>query len=179
MVDSGGTGSGLVVRRAVRVVAGDPLPVAPPVESITVHVHEQPEHHARRHRRPALRGDVPARRGRPTDGRAFKEVWSGIGDSIVIVGGDGLYNCHIHTDDIGAAIEAALDAGRPREIRVTDLSEQVIEERWVREATAVDTDEDAAGRRPRPRWSRSSWATGSGGSFARSGSARSSRAVSR
>jgi uncharacterized protein len=44
---------------------------------------------------------------------AFREVWSGIGDSIVIVGGDGLYNCHIHTDEIGAAIEAALDAGRP------------------------------------------------------------------
>src|ERR1035438_9567250 len=76
----------------------------------------------------------------------FREVWSGIGDSIVIVGGDGLYNCHIHTDDIGGALEAALDAGRPREIRVTDLSEQVIEERWVREGSAVQFDEapDAA-----------------------------------
>ena len=76
----------------------------------------------------------------------FREVWSGIGDSIVIVGGDGLYNCHIHTDDIGGALEAALDAGRPREIRVTDLSEQVIEERWVREGSAVQIDEapDAA-----------------------------------
>jgi dihydroxyacetone kinase-like predicted kinase len=51
----------------------------------------------------------------------------------VVVGGDGLWNCHIHTDDIGAAIEAALDAGRPRDIRVTDLIEQVEEERWVRE----------------------------------------------
>jgi DAK2 domain fusion protein YloV len=65
---------------------------------------------------------------------AFREVWAGIGDSIVVVGGDGLWNCHIHTDDIGAAIEAALDAGRPRQIRVTDLLEQVEEERWVREA---------------------------------------------
>lgn len=65
---------------------------------------------------------------------AFKEVWAGIGDSIVVVGGDGLWNCHIHTDDIGAAVEAALDAGRPRSIRVTDLMEQVEEERWVREA---------------------------------------------
>ena len=45
---------------------------------------------------------------------AFKSVWAGIGDSIVVVGGDGLWNCHIHTDDIGAAIEAALDVGRPR-----------------------------------------------------------------
>src|SRR5262249_47801813 len=66
---------------------------------------------------------------------AFKDVWAGIGDSIVVVGGDGIWNCHIHTDDIGGAIEAALDAGRPRQIRVTDLLEQVEEERWVRDAT--------------------------------------------
>jgi uncharacterized protein len=63
----------------------------------------------------------------------FKEVWAGIGDSIVVVGGDGLWNCHIHTDDIGAAIEAGVDAGKPQRIRVTDLAEQVEEERWVRE----------------------------------------------
>jgi len=65
---------------------------------------------------------------------AFKDVWAGIGDSIVVVGGDGLWNCHIHTDDIGAAVEAALDCGRPRNIRVSDLLEQVEEERWVRDA---------------------------------------------
>jgi dihydroxyacetone kinase-like predicted kinase len=63
----------------------------------------------------------------------FKEVWAGIGDSIVVVGGDGTWNCHIHTDDIGAAVEAALDCGRPRNIRITDLAEQIEEERWVRE----------------------------------------------
>src|SRR4051812_48334805 len=28
---------------------------------------------------------------------AFKDVWAGIGDSIVVVGGDGIWNCHIHT----------------------------------------------------------------------------------
>jgi DAK2 domain fusion protein YloV len=66
---------------------------------------------------------------------AFRAAWSSFGDSIVVVGGDGLYNCHIHTDDIGAAIEAGLDVGRPRSIRVSDLWEQVEEERWVREAT--------------------------------------------
>ncbi len=65
---------------------------------------------------------------------AFKEVWSGIGDSIVVVGGDGVWNCHVHTNDIGAAVEAAIDIGRPHQIRVTDLAEQVQEERWVRDA---------------------------------------------
>ncbi|MDZ7675938.1 MAG: DAK2 domain-containing protein [Acidimicrobiales bacterium] len=67
----------------------------------------------------------------------FREVWAGIGDSIVIVGGDGIYNCHIHTDEIGASIEAAIEIGRPREIRITDLLDElheVEEERWVREA---------------------------------------------
>jgi uncharacterized protein len=68
---------------------------------------------------------------------SFKEVWAGLGDSIVVVGGHGLWNCHIHTDDIGAAIEASLDAGRPRTIRVTDLLEQVEEERWVREGAGT------------------------------------------
>jgi hypothetical protein len=72
----------------------------------------------------------------------FKNVWAGIGDSIVVVGGDGLWNCHIHTDDIGAAVEAALDAGRPRSIRVTDLLEQVEEERWVREAEVPEDEPD-------------------------------------
>ncbi len=67
----------------------------------------------------------------------FKEVWAGIGDSIVVVGGEGVWNCHIHTDDIGAAIEAGVDAGRPQRIRVTDLGEQVEEERWVRESVGA------------------------------------------
>ena len=68
----------------------------------------------------------------------FKDVWAGIGDSIVVVGGDGLWNCHIHTNDVGAAIEAALDMeGRPSRIRVTDLEEQVEEERWVRESVGA------------------------------------------
>nr|MDQ3643708.1 DAK2 domain-containing protein [Actinomycetota bacterium] len=70
---------------------------------------------------------------------AFKEAWSEVGDSIVVAGGDGLWNCHIHTDDIGAAIEAALERGRPRDIRVTDLKEQVEEERCIREATSGET----------------------------------------
>ena len=67
----------------------------------------------------------------------FKKVWAGLGDSIVVVGGDGLWNCHIHTDDIGPAIEAGIEVGRPHQIRVTDLAEEVMEERWVREATAA------------------------------------------
>ena len=53
----------------------------------------------------------------------FRSTWAGVGDSIAVVGGGGTYNCHIHTDDIGAAIEAGVVAGRPTDIRVTDLTE--------------------------------------------------------
>ncbi len=67
----------------------------------------------------------------------FKDMWATLGDSIVVVGGDGLWNCHIHTDDIGPAVEAGIDVGKPRGIRVTDLLDEFAEleeERWVREA---------------------------------------------
>ncbi|GAC1379303.1 MAG: DAK2 domain-containing protein [Marmoricola sp.] len=47
-----------------------------------------------------------------------------LGDSVVVVGGDGLWNVHVHTDDVGAAVEAGLDVGRPRRIRVTHFAEQ-------------------------------------------------------
>ncbi len=68
---------------------------------------------------------------------SFRDAWSAIGDSIVVVGGDGVWNCHIHTNDVGGAVEAGIDAGRPHKIRVTDLVEQVEEERWVREADVL------------------------------------------
>ncbi|MGH2686093.1 MAG: DAK2 domain-containing protein [Actinomycetota bacterium] len=48
-----------------------------------------------------------------------------IGDSLVVVGGGGLYNVHVHTDDPGGAVEVALAGGRPRNIRITSLDVQV------------------------------------------------------
>jgi DAK2 domain fusion protein YloV len=44
-----------------------------------------------------------------------------LGDSLVVVGGEGLWNVHVHTDDPGPAIEAGVRAGRPHRIRVTYL----------------------------------------------------------
>ena len=48
-----------------------------------------------------------------------------LGDSLVVVGGDGLWNVHVHVDDVGAAVEAGIAAGRPHRIRVTHFAEQV------------------------------------------------------
>jgi hypothetical protein len=71
------------------------------------------------------------------------EAWAGIGDSIVIVGGDGTWKCHIHTDDIGAALEAGVEAGRPRRIKVTDLLEQAAAEDFHRAAFVFEPLPDA------------------------------------
>lgn len=42
-----------------------------------------------------------------------------LGDSLVVVGGDGLWNVHVHVDDAGAAVEAGIEAGRPHRVRIT------------------------------------------------------------
>jgi DAK2 domain fusion protein YloV len=64
----------------------------------------------------------------------------GLGDSLVVVGADGLWNVHVHTDDVGAAVEVGIDAGRPRRIRVTHFAEQIgraRERRTARRGRAV------------------------------------------
>ncbi|GAA2472432.1 DAK2 domain-containing protein [Winogradskya humida] len=52
-----------------------------------------------------------------------------LGDSLVVVGaGEGdppTWNVHVHVDDIGAALEAGVVAGRPHRITVTRLADQL------------------------------------------------------
>ncbi|NHC13524.1 DAK2 domain-containing protein [Motilibacter deserti] len=50
---------------------------------------------------------------------ALRERLDGVGESLVVVGGEGLWSVHVHTDDAGAAVEAGIRAGRPHQIRVT------------------------------------------------------------
>jgi DAK2 domain fusion protein YloV len=138
VVDAGGTGFLLLLDVLLNVIDGRPVPEpdAEPVGATVAVGHGaggEGEHSIG-----DLRYEVMYFLEAPDETiPSFKDVWAGIGDSIVVVGGDGIWNCHIHTDDIGAAVEAALDAGRPRNIRVTDLMEQVEEERWVREGVAA------------------------------------------
>ena len=135
VVDSGGTGLLLWFDALCHVVSGDPLPEAPMDDEINASapplVVTDPPGIALRYEVMFLLEAAEEKMG------AFRQAWDSVGDSIVIVGESGLYNCHIHSNDVGRAIEAAIDAGRPRQIRVTDLTEQVAEERWVREANAL------------------------------------------
>ncbi|MFD1826430.1 MULTISPECIES: DAK2 domain-containing protein [Mumia] len=54
---------------------------------------------------------------------ALRQRLDDLGDSLVVVGGDRLWNVHVHVDDVGAAIEAGIDAGRPYRISVTHFAE--------------------------------------------------------
>ena len=56
---------------------------------------------------------------------ALRAALGALGDSLVVVGGDGLWNVHVHVDDVGAAIEAGIEAGRPYRVVVTHFAEQV------------------------------------------------------
>ncbi|GAA3124029.1 DAK2 domain-containing protein [Planomonospora alba] len=53
---------------------------------------------------------------------ALRGELAGLGDCLVVVGGEGLWNVHVHVADAGAAIEAGLRAGRPYRIRVAYLA---------------------------------------------------------
>lgn len=46
-----------------------------------------------------------------------------LGDSLVVVGGDGLWNVHVHTDHVAAAIEAGIQVGRPHQLAVTRFAD--------------------------------------------------------
>ncbi len=151
VVDAGGAGFCLLLDALLHVVAGDPLPERPPVPAWMLDAVGDVNLDALADAAHAATGedkDISDLRyevmflleADDTLIPAFKDVWSGVGDSIVVVGGDGLWNCHIHADDIGEAIEAALDAGRPRRIKITDLLDQVEEERWVREAATTTSE---------------------------------------
>ncbi|WP_279580770.1 DAK2 domain-containing protein [Fodinicola feengrottensis] len=87
--------------------------------------------------------DEPAPAGRPvapayevqylldTDAPAvevLRRQLAALGDSLAVVRADaerGTWNVHVHVDDVGAAIEAGVEAGRPHRISVTRFADQL------------------------------------------------------
>lgn len=142
VVDAGGRGVSVILDAAETVLTGRrPIPVTAPLGS---HVIPVP------HVGPAadeLSADGPAYEVMylldTDDDRAprLRERLGELGDSVVVVGRDGLWNVHVHTDDVGAAIEAGLEAGRPHRIRVTHFAEQIAAN------VAAETPAPLAGRR--------------------------------
>jgi DAK2 domain fusion protein YloV len=62
------------------------------------------------------------------EGRRVAELRAALdrlGDSVVVVGGNGLWQVHVHVDDVGAAVEAGFAAGRPHRVRIISFAQQV------------------------------------------------------
>ncbi|HVN13674.1 MAG TPA: DAK2 domain-containing protein [Kineosporiaceae bacterium] len=75
---------------------------------------------------------------------ALRAALAPLGDSLVVVGGGGLWHVHVHVDDPGAAVEAGIEAGRPRRVRVSHFAEQIVR-RSARRPTGVGLVACAAG----------------------------------
>ncbi|CAB4691771.1 MAG: DAK2 domain-containing protein [Actinobacteria bacterium] len=146
VVDAGGAGFLLLLDAALNVVAGDPIPEPEVITGLSLAQFERVAH--RGHDDVSdLRYEVMYFLDLVDDLiEDFKQGWAAIGGSIVVVGGDGIWNCHVHTNDVGAAVEVALDlGGRPRGIRVTDLFDEVGEEHAAREARMYGGEPPAIG----------------------------------
>ena len=124
VVDAGGRGISVILDAAETVLTGRrptpvtsplgtrhiPVPAPTPAGDLTEHGPAYEVMYlldAEDHRVPALRDELAP-----------------LGDSLVVVGGEGLFNVHVHVDDVGAAVEAGIRAGRPHRIRVTHFAEQ-------------------------------------------------------
>ncbi|WP_193612301.1 DAK2 domain-containing protein [Nocardioides lijunqiniae] len=134
VVDAGGRGLSVILDAAETALTGRrPVPVTSPLGRHAIpipHAGAVPEHD--------LSPDGPAYEVMylldATEAAipALRTTLDGLGDSLVVVGGDGLWNVHVHVDDVGAAIEAGIEAGRPHRVRVTHFAEQVAEARHGR-----------------------------------------------
>ena len=133
VVDAGGSGFLLMMDSLLHVIDDRPMPepeaVTVSVDALILDVHDETSNNGTRY-------EVMYFLEAPDDSIPdFKKAWSEIGDSIVVVGGENIWNCHVHTNNIGAAVEAGISVGRPYDIRVTDLFEEVAENHHDHEIT--------------------------------------------
>ncbi|MFF5448407.1 DAK2 domain-containing protein [Streptomyces sp. NPDC012888] len=135
VVDAGGCGLVAVLGALWQALSGR-APEAEPVPGRPAAVPVRPDACAQEHGGPAFEviylleaGDAAV--------AALRERLDALGDSLVVVGGDGLWNVHVHVDDPGAAVEAGIEAGRPYRIRITHFGDQRQRGRGERAQRAV------------------------------------------
>lgn len=66
--------------------------------------------------------------GSTNSAAVLREALYDLGDCVSVVGGEDLWTVHVHCNDVGAAIEAGIEAGRPRKIRVARFDDAPVAE---------------------------------------------------
>ena len=136
VVDAGGAGFLLLLVAFLEEVTGTEVPLPPAIFSVSAVRLAPPSNSEEKTSIADLRYEVMylLRADDDSTGDRLRESWSELGESVVVVGGGGIWNCHIHTDDIGPTIEAGIALGRPERIKITDLLDQAADEAFHQEA---------------------------------------------
>lgn len=122
VVDAGGCGLVAVLGALWQALSGQ-RPAPEPVPAPAVPVERVPEPCAQDEGGPAYEVIYLLEAAEEAVDR-LRAALDGLGDSLVVVGGDGLWNVHVHVDDPGAAVEAGVEAGRPYRIRITHFGDE-------------------------------------------------------
>jgi DAK2 domain fusion protein YloV len=123
VVDAGGRGICVLMDALVSVVTGAvPEPVEVRVESRRGPVATSDEPDPGGGRGPSH--EVMYLLDAPADALpTLRERLGSLGDSLVVVGAEPTWNVHVHVDDVGAAVEAGVEAGRPHRIKITHFGD--------------------------------------------------------
>ncbi|MCM9082064.1 MULTISPECIES: DAK2 domain-containing protein [Streptomyces] len=135
VVDAGGCGLVVVFGALWQALSGQE-PAAEPVRGRAVPVPRSPDPCAQEEDGPAYEVIYLLEATEAAVGE-LRERLDALGDSLVVVGGDGLWNVHVHVDDPGAAVEAGVVAGRPYRIRITHFGDERRRARGERAQRAV------------------------------------------
>ncbi|MEV7440380.1 DAK2 domain-containing protein [Streptomyces sp. NPDC091204] len=135
VVDAGGCGLVAVLGALWQALSGQE-PAAEPVRGRAVPVPQPADPCAQDEEGPAYEVIYLLEASEAAVGE-LRERLDGLGDSLVVVGGDGLWNVHVHVDDPGAAVEAGVVAGRPYRIRITHFGDERRRGRGERAQRAV------------------------------------------
>ncbi|WP_328788563.1 MULTISPECIES: DAK2 domain-containing protein [unclassified Streptomyces] len=135
VVDAGGCGLVVVFGALWQALSGQE-PAVEPVRGRAVPVPSSPDPCAQEEDGPAYEVIYLLEASEAAVGE-LRERLDGLGDSLVVVGGDGLWNVHVHVDDPGAAVEAGVVAGRPYRIRITHFGDERRRARGERAQRAV------------------------------------------
>jgi uncharacterized protein len=124
VVDSGGRGLVVLLDSLLETVSGVATSAATAREEARPAALPRPAHD------PPLAGVGPAfevmylLEAGAADVEVLRAELAPLGDSLLVVGAERLWNVHVHVDDVGAAVEAGVRAGRPYRIVVTHFGDQ-------------------------------------------------------